>query len=309
MARIARTVLTNVDPAIKIIGPNITLGGLPWLEKFIQAGGPPPDIVSFHDYPTARPENSLPAIVGLRDMLSHYPQWCSLPIWCTEGAAGAGTNDLQNMGIAARAFLFWWTQNVLNWDWHTWDISEGRVGGITNAQAPLSVNPPSETPAPGGIAYSNAADWLVGAQMTDKTIDPNGTWVVTLQRLGFPAARVLWNPDRTTNFSIPAEWNVYEQRDLSNNVTSLIGVSNVNVGVAPVILDSVPFLAISLDTNDSNVTVAWPAPAYGFSFYSTTNLAPAVWRPVANVVTNQNGTLQVSLPLDNGVGFFRLSSP
>ncbi|HZT22163.1 MAG TPA: hypothetical protein VFB55_04575 [Verrucomicrobiae bacterium] len=301
MAQIARAVLTNIDPTIKIVGPAVTLGGLAWLEQFIQAGGPPPDIVSFHNYMASQPEASLGEIAGLRDVLSRYPVWSALPVWCTEGAPAAGASNQENMGIASRAYLFWWTQNVQDYCWATWDST------LANVQ--LSLNPPSSAPSPAGIAYSNTANWLVGAQMADKTIDSNGTWVVALQRLGFTNAHVLWNPNLTTNFSIPAEWNVYEQRDLSNNVTSLIGVSNVNVGVAPVILDSVPFLAISLDTNDSNVTVAWPAPAYGFNFYSTTNLAPAVWRPVANVVTNQNGALQVSLPLDNGVRFFRLSSP
>jgi hypothetical protein len=69
MAQIARTVLTNADPNLKILGPAITLGGLAWLEKFIQAGGPAPDIVSFHNYMASRPENSLGEIVGLRDML------------------------------------------------------------------------------------------------------------------------------------------------------------------------------------------------------------------------------------------------
>ncbi len=83
MAQIAHSVLTNIDPAIKILGPNITLGGLGWLEQFIQAGGPLPDIVTFHDYMESQPETSLGEIVGLRDMLAHYPQWSALPIWCT----------------------------------------------------------------------------------------------------------------------------------------------------------------------------------------------------------------------------------
>lgn len=195
MAQIARTVLTNIDPDSKILGPAVTLGGLRWLEQFIQAGGPPPDIVSFHNYMASRPESSLGEIVGLRDVLSRYPQWSSLPIWCTEGAPAAGASDLENMGIAARAYLFWWTQNVQNYCWATWDST------LNNVQ--LSLNPPSSTPSPGGIAYSNTAGWLVGAQMSEKTIDANGTWVVGLQRLGFPAAHVLWNPDVATNYAIP----------------------------------------------------------------------------------------------------------
>jgi len=301
MAQIARNVVTNVDPNNKIIGPAITLGGLGWLERFIQAGGPPPDIVSFHNYMAARPESSLGEIVGLRDMLSHYPQWSSLPSWCTEGAPGEGASDQENMGIASRAYLFWWTQNVQNYCWATWDST------LTNVQ--LSLNPPGSTPSPAGIAYSNTAGWLVGAQMTGLTIDSSGTWVATLQRLGFTNAHVLWNPGVTTNCVIPAHWNAYEQRDLSNNITGLIGVNDVAVGVAPVLLDSVPSLAISLNTNAFTVTVAWPGPANGLGLYSTTNLASLNWLPVAAAVTNRNNNLEVSLPLDRQTRFFRLSSP
>jgi hypothetical protein len=302
MAQIAREVLTNVDPTIKILGPNITLGGLGWLEQFIQAGGPLPDIVTFHDYTESRPESSLGEIVGLRDMLARYPQWSALPIWCTEGAASTNANPQANAGIVSRAWLFWWTQNVQNWCWYTWDK------GASAGYVPLSINPPSETPDAGGIAYSNTANWLVGAQMTDLTIDTNGTWIATLQRLGFTTAHVLWNPDVTTNCAIPASWNVFQMRDLSNNVTSLTNVSAVTVNFAPVILDSVPSLAIS-NAGGTNVTLMWPAPATGFNLYNTTNLAPATWQQITNAVANSNGNDQVTLTLTNTSSFFRLSSP
>ena len=205
------------------------------------------------------------------------------------------------MGIVSRAYLFWCSQNVLNFSWYTWDI--------TNDGVALSINAPSVTPAPGGIAYSNTVNWLVGAQMTGKTIDTNGTWVIELQRLGFVSAHVLWNPDVTTNYAIPANWNIYQQRDLSNNVTRYTGVTNVGVGVAPVILDSVPSLAAGLAANHSTLTIAWPGPATGFNLYTTTNLVPAAWVPVTNGLTELNGILQVSLPFGNQSAFFRLSSP
>ena len=301
MAQIARTVLTNIDADIKILGPAVTLGGLRWLEQLIQAGCPAPDIVSFHNYMASRPESSLGEIVGVRDVLSRYPQWSSLPIWCTEGAPAQGASDLENMGIASRAYLFWWSQNVQNYDWATWDST------LPNVQ--LSLNPPSSNIAPGGVAYSNTAGWLVGAQMTDKTIDANGTWSVGLQRVGFTSAHILWNPDLETNYTIPASWNVYQWRDLSNNVTSLIGGGSVNVGVAPVILDSIPSVAIALNTNAPTVTLAWPGPATGFKLYSATNLPASDWLPVTNAATLQNGNFQVVLPLGNGLRLFRLGSP
>ena len=176
-------------------------------------------------------------------------------------------------------------------------------------RVPLSISPPGENPSPAGIAYSNIVNWLLGAQMVSMSIDSNGTWAAGLQRLGFTNAHVVWNPDVTANFSIPASWNVFQMRDLSNNVTVITGVANLSVGIAPVILDTVPSLAISLVTNNSTVTIAWPGPATGFNLYSTTNLAPAIWLTNGNAVTKLNGNIQVSLPRGITNRFFRLSSP
>lgn len=85
----------------------------------------------------------------------------------------------------------------------------------------------------------------------------------------------------------------------------------MNVGIGQVILDSVPSLAISLSTNASTVTLAWPGPAIGFNLYSATNLPPSNLLGVTNAVTGQNGNMQVSLPFINTAGqrFFRLRPP
>jgi len=305
MAQIARSVLTNIDSTIKILGPNIT-GGIVWLEQFIQAGGPPPDIVTWHDYMASRPENSLGELVGLRDMLSRYSQWSALPIWITEGSPLTNSTP-QNVaqsdgGIVSRGYLFCWILNVQNWSWFSWDK------GSAEGYVPLSSNPPSETPAAGGIAYSNTVNWLVGAQMISKMIDTNGTWAVGLQRLGFTNAYILWNPDVTTNYAVPASWNVYQMRDFSNNVTSLTGVSNITVGVAPIILDALPSLAVNNSAN-GRISLLWPAPATGFNLHGTTNLASASWSQITNAVANSNGLLQVTVQATNNSFFFRLSSP
>jgi hypothetical protein len=304
MARIARNVITNIDPAAKILGPNITLGGLGWLEQFIQAGGPPPDIVTFHNYTTTRPEDSLGEVVGVRDVLSRYPQWSALPLWCSEGAPQVGASTEENQGMVARAYLFWWWQNIPNWSWYAWELTN--VSGAL--RDPLSVNPPSQTPTVAGVAYSNTVNWLVGAQMAGMGVDSNGTRIATLQRLGFTNAHVVWNPDVTATFSIPAGWSAFQMRDLSNNATSLAGVSNVSVGVSPVILDSAPSLAIR-EGGNANVTLLWSAPVPDCCLYSTANLAPVNWQPITNPPVTSNGIAQVTLARTNGTRFFRLRLP
>ena len=304
MAQIAHGVINNTDPAAKILGPNITLNGLGWLEQFIQAGGQSPDIITFHNYPTNRPESSLGEIAGVRDLLSRYPAWSSLPVWCTEGAPNVGASSMENQGIVARAYLFWWWQNIPNWNWYAWELTN-----VNNSfQVPLSINPPGENPSPAGIAYSNTVNWLVGARMPGMNVDTNGTWTAALQRLGVTNAHVVWNPDVTANYSIPASWNVFQMRDLSNNVTSLTNLSTITAGLAPVILDSVPSLAIS-NSIGAKITLLWPTPANGFNLYNATNLSPASWLKITNPLIASNGLMQVSLPNTNRNIFFRLISP
>lgn len=308
MTQIAKNVLTNVDPAIQLIGPNITLGGFDWLEQFLLAGGGQyPDIISYHDYPTSRPEDSLAGLVGLRDMLSHYPQVSSLPLWCTEGAPDEGTSDAQNQGIASRCYLFWWSENVVNWNWYAWDLDNVN----DTFQVPLSINPPSETPAAGGVAYSNTVNWLVGAQMNSRSIDTNGTWEIELQRQGFPSGYVVWNPETNATFNIPASWNVYQQRDLSNNVTSLTGETSITAGVAPVILDSLPALAITHSPGGTNLVISWPLTASNFVLDQTYNLgATNAWTPAPYpCVTNPTGIQVTVAPLPVSNTFYQLMNP
>jgi hypothetical protein len=236
-------------------------------------------------------------------MLSRYPQWSAPPLWCTEGAPVIGGSDLENQGITARAYLFWWWQNVPNWNWYAWELTN--VSG--SIRVPLSINPPSETPSPAGIAYSNTVNWLLGAQMVSLEIDSNGTWSAGLERMGFTNEHVVWNPDAVANFPVPADWNVFQMRDLSNNATSLNNVTNISANFAPVILDSIPSLAIS-NSGGTNVAVVWPASA-NFNLYCATNLLAISWQKITNLPSASNGLLQVNVLDTNASLFFRLSAP
>jgi hypothetical protein len=306
LTQLAKTVLTNVDPGIQMLSPNITPSGLDWMEQFLQAGGGGyPDIMSFHSYPTTRPEDDLPIVAGLNNLLSRYPEVSAKLLWNTEGAAADGVTDDQDRGIVSRCYLFQWAFGVQNFDWFCWDIWATKF----QTNVPLSTNIYAPGPSVGGIAYSNTASWLIGAQVVSRTVDSNGTWVLELQRLGFKSGYVLWNPDRATSYAIPVSWHVYQQRDLSGNTTSLSGVTSASVGVEPILLDSVPSLLSSLSADNSTLTLCWSAPATGFNLYSTTNLAPAAWLPVTNAVITRNGVQQVSLARDNGNRCFRLSRP
>ncbi|HLK52558.1 MAG TPA: hypothetical protein VKU42_03830, partial [Candidatus Angelobacter sp.] len=94
----------------------------------------------------------------------------------------------------------------------------------------------------------------------------------------------------------------------SNNVTSLINITNITANFTPVIVDSIPSLAIS-NSGSTNITVLWPASATGFNLYSAVNLLPASWQKITNPPSASNGVQQITLSNTNTSLFFRLSDP
>ena len=73
MTKTAAEELKRSDPENLISSPNITAYGLGLLDRFLDLGGGAfVDYVSWHYYPTTVPENSLPLIVALRDVLKRH---------------------------------------------------------------------------------------------------------------------------------------------------------------------------------------------------------------------------------------------
>jgi hypothetical protein len=72
-----------------------------------------------------------------------------------------------------------------------------------------------------------------------------------------------------------------------------------------------PALAASAATAGAGAfSLGWPASASGWQLYATTSLAPpTVWFPVTNAVSSNSGLFSLTVPLDSGSKFFRLSAP
>ncbi len=143
MAQIARTVITNVDPSAKVLGPAYPLGDYRGLNSSSRREDRPRTSPLFTIIPRRNRKTASAKWPGCAIYCRAIRNGVPCPVWCTEGAPNIGTNDLQNQGIVARCYLFWWWQNIQNWNWYTWDLTN-----VNNTfQVPLSVNPPSETPA------------------------------------------------------------------------------------------------------------------------------------------------------------------
>ena len=88
MTRIAHEELKAIRPDNSILSPNITSFGVAFLDEFLEMGGGRfVDVISWHHYPPLCPENSLPTIEAVRDVLRrHHVQ--DKPLWNTEGKPG-----------------------------------------------------------------------------------------------------------------------------------------------------------------------------------------------------------------------------
>ncbi|HVU27563.1 MAG TPA: cellulase family glycosylhydrolase [Verrucomicrobiae bacterium] len=72
---------------------------------------------------------------------------------------------------------------------------------------------------------------------------------------------------------------------------------------------TMPLPNIFVNYSGDGLNLSWPMTASEFHLYSTTNLSSGIWTQVTNDVVNQNGVLNVSLPMDNPNEFFQLRTP
>jgi hypothetical protein len=71
-----------------------------------------------------------------------------------------------------------------------------------------------------------------------------------------------------------------------------------------------PALEVAWSGSGGTFTINWPTWATTWALSSATNLTPPIfWLPVTNSVSSNDGQFSVTLPLQPGSDFFRLTSP
>jgi len=82
------------------------------------------------------------------------------------------------------------------------------------------------------------------------------------------------------------------------------GANSATVGVF------LPLPVMGVSVNAGSLTLSWPGWASDWTLYGATNLTPpVVWLPVINAAITNNGMINVTLPIDLEIQFFRLVSP
>lgn len=236
LTAIATDELKTIDPQNQILSPNVT--NALSLAELLQSGvGEHVDIISWHDYPTRVPEESVARILGIRSVMENYGV-ADLPLWITEGSVsipnGETLTEAEKIGAASRSYLVPWCFGVRSFSWYAWDI----YYGPTQTFLPLSASSsPSQydLTTPAGDAYRETAGWLVGASMVAKNV-VDDRWVIAIERPGGSPAWIVWNTSGAQSFSIPAGWEVTTVRDLGGGSQPVVG-AQIPIGVMPILLE------------------------------------------------------------------------
>jgi len=236
LTRIASEELRDVDPANVVIAPDFTT--VNQFEEFLAAGGGAyVDVLAFHEYPSLRPEDSVPLIIGYRDAAAAYGMG-DAPLWNTEGAVtydlAAGLDDTTAAGAVSRAYLVQWASGVTDFNWYAWDIYEDRTRGfVALSQSVTPDDYAAVTPA--GTAYRQTAEWLTGARMTSGEVS-GPLWSVTLEQADGTTAWVVWSSGNPVAITLPAEWAGARVHDLAGGVSDVAG-PELTVGAGPLLLE------------------------------------------------------------------------
>jgi hypothetical protein len=136
-------------------------------------------------------------------------------------------------------------------------------------------------------------------------------------RIGAASYNVFWSSNSAGTFALRTngltstnfiDFNALNGR---TNYYQVAAVNTCGVGAnSATVSVFLPLPTLGISRGQNSLDVSWPAWASDWILYSATNLTPpVVWSQVTSAVTNTNGQLNVTLPINSGVRFFRLSSP
>ena len=223
----AYRILKSVDPQNTVISPAAYSAG--YLDSFLATGaGQYVDVIGHHFY-TTPPEATGPLIANVRLVMNKYGIG-GMPMWDTEGASGDTTTPADEAAAyIVRKYLTDLAYGSGRYDWYTWDRATAFCVGTEQN------DPRALTEA--GQAYRILFDWLLGASLTQATIDPSGTWQIWLTLATGDQGIILWNPTASVPFTIPSAIEARTVRDIFGNAAPVQGTT-ITVTDSPVLLSS-----------------------------------------------------------------------
>jgi hypothetical protein len=236
LAQEAYATIKEVDPTVKLVSPSGSAHGfpIPWLEQYLIKGGATyADVIGYHFYVVpGPPEAMVSTIRNVRQTMTNYGI-SNKALWNTEAGWAKPkvfSSDSEASAYVARSYILNWAAGIDRFYWYAWDNHTWVTLEMTE--------PDSATLKPAGIAYAEVQKWIVGAKVLSCDQDAQGTWLAHITRGNDYNGFIVWNPDKTVNFAIPKEWNVKQMKDLKGSTTNITGTSQLNIGIAPALLEN-----------------------------------------------------------------------
>lgn len=231
LTREAWQTVHRIDPRAIIVSPSATLGsGVEWLSQFLaDGGGQYVDVIGFHLYVAPQPPEAMVSLIQkVRSAMTEHG-FADKPLWNTESTWPAPKpfpSESLEAAYLARAYILNWAAGVTRLYWYAWDNHAFTAIQTTRAD--------NETLTPAGQAYGTIQKWLVGARIDSCGEDSSHSWTCRLTR-GETQEWILWNPDGTERFSVPASWRVRSVTPLLAD-KQVLGEAGVEVGPVPELL-------------------------------------------------------------------------
>jgi glycosyl hydrolase family 39 (putative alpha-L-iduronidase) len=225
----ASEIIHRLDPHAIVVSPSATTSfGLQWFSDFLRAGGGRfVDVIGYHLYVDKEPENLLPLIQRVRQVMADN-NLGSIPLWNTESGwlnPARFNSDEVAAGFLARAYILAWASGVQRFYWYAWD---------NRAMSIVTYREDEHVVTPAGHAYEIMEQWLVGARMNGCAESADHTWTCQLNRAG-KKEWIVWNTQEDQKFDVPAAWHVKSATPLLHDPYSLDN-SRIDIGPAPTLL-------------------------------------------------------------------------
>lgn len=257
MAQHACSIIKSIDPEAKILTPSVSAYHHPgngrnisdWLEQYFAAGGSScTDIVAFHGYYFANPEDIISIVDNIRNTMNAYGLG-SKPLWDTEASWGVpsdlGDQEAQ-AAFLARYYVLHWLKGVDRFYWYACDSVQW--GGLWDS---------SQEPNAAARAYAEVQKWLIGARLEYCDRSPDETWTCSISRSDDYHGLIVWNSRGAAAAAYPAsptrtngamkragtgtasqEQEYVQYRDLDRRVELLRPGQEPIIGSKPILFES-----------------------------------------------------------------------
>jgi len=226
------------DPNALIASPSIIRA--PWFANYFAAGGPRGvDVIGTHAY--LEHSGNVPEALAAAKTADWHPIMIQYglqnkPMWDTESSwgtdSGAALDADAQAAFLSRDYLLHWSAGITAFYWYAWD-------------SPTWGTLFTSTPSQAALAYTQVANWMIGASMPEPCSAQGTVYTCPLTRANGYSALAVWDGSQTctsaggctsSNFKAPAGFVRY--RRLDGTQAQIQSGEVVLIGAKPILLEN-----------------------------------------------------------------------